>query len=69
VGLCLKSEVNIDLDFGKLYRILPDVKARATGYLRVIDESGDDYLYPAAYFRVMRLSATDAKKLLSRVEA
>jgi hypothetical protein len=69
VGLCLKSEVNIDVEFGKLCRILPDAKTRATGYLRVVDESGDDYLYPASYFRVIRLSAADANKLLSPVEA
>ena len=64
VGLCLKSRVNIDLDLGKLYQILPDSKARSTGYLRVIDESGEDYLYPASYFRAMRLPATIARKLL-----
>ena len=64
VGLCLKSDVNIDLDLGKLYRILPDTKARATGYLRVIDESGEDYLYPAAYFRTIRLPAAVAKKIV-----
>jgi hypothetical protein len=69
MGLCLKSDVNIDLDFGKFYRILPGAKARATGHLRVFDESGEDYLYPASYFRVMRLPAADAKKLVSRVEA
>jgi hypothetical protein len=56
IGLCLKNKGNIDLDFGKLYRILPDRQSRSLGYLRVIDESGEDYLYPASYFRVMRFS-------------
>jgi hypothetical protein len=64
VGLCLRSKVNIDLDPGKLYRILPDKKAKSNGYLRVIDESGDDYLYPASYFRTLRLPASVARKLV-----
>src|SRR5271166_3775456 len=64
VGLCLKSRANIDLDLGKLYRILPDRKSRSLGYLRVIDESGEDYLYPASYFRVVRLPAKIAKKIV-----
>ena len=38
------------LELHKLYRILPDQQAAAGGDLRVIDESGEDYLYPAEYF-------------------
>ena len=34
----------------KVYRILPDRTASRDGYLRVVDESGEDYLYPAEYF-------------------
>lgn len=34
----------------KLYRALPDAQAQARGMLRVIDESGEDYLYPAELF-------------------
>jgi hypothetical protein len=41
-----------DLDLGKTYRVLPDESAAGEGYLRVIDESGEDYLYPAEYFEV-----------------
>ena len=66
VGLFLKSGVNLDLDLGKLYRLLPDKKSRSLGYLRVIDESGEDYLYPASYFRVIRLPTKVAKKILHR---
>src|SRR4051794_38229780 len=64
VGLCLKSKVNIDLDPGKLYRVLPDKKSRSIGYIRVIDDSGDGYLYPASYFRIIRLPTKIAKKLV-----
>ena len=34
----------------KIYQVLPDADAAQHSYLRVIDESGEDYLYPAVYF-------------------
>jgi len=34
----------------KLYQVLPDADAKAHGQMRVVDESGEDYLYPASYF-------------------
>ncbi|MDB5390613.1 MAG: hypothetical protein JWM11_6259 [Planctomycetaceae bacterium] len=64
VGLCLESNVNVDLDPGRLYQLLPDRKAKLAGYVRVVDESGESYLYPASYFRALRLSSSIAKKLL-----
>jgi hypothetical protein len=38
------------LEVGKLYRLVPDAEAAAHGYLRVIDESGEDYGYAASRF-------------------
>jgi hypothetical protein len=43
------------LELHKVYRLVPDPQAEADGDLRVIDESGEDYLYPADYFVVMAL--------------
>jgi hypothetical protein len=43
---------------------LPDKKASAEGYLRVIDESGEDYLYPVDYFAIVRVPAAAAKALV-----
>ncbi len=63
VALCLKNEGCGDLELRKLYPILSDRKASAEGYIRVIDESGDDYLYPANFFAVVRLPAAVAKSL------
>jgi len=34
----------------KIYRRLPDAAARGHGLMRVIDESGEDYLYPQTFF-------------------
>ena len=39
-----------DLKVGTLYQVLPDASAARSDYLRIIDETGEDYLYPAAYF-------------------
>jgi hypothetical protein len=38
------------LELNKIYRALPDADAEQDGDLRVIDESGEDYLYPAEWF-------------------
>jgi hypothetical protein len=38
------------LERRKLYALLPDLEAETRGLLRVIDESGEDYLYPAGMF-------------------
>ncbi len=43
------------LELRKLYRVLPDDDAALDGDLRVIDESGEDYLYPARYFVVIKV--------------
>jgi len=43
------------LERWKLYRALPDREADAHGLLRVVDESGEDYLYPKWYFRPIEL--------------
>lgn len=37
----------------KIYRVLPDVEATEEGDLRIIDESEEDYLYPAEWFILM----------------
>lgn len=44
------------LEVRKLYPVLPDEKAAARNYIRVIDETGEDYLYPAKYFLPVELS-------------
>jgi hypothetical protein len=48
--LCIENRGAEDLDVRKVYRVLPDRAASGTGYVRVIDESGEDYLYPASFF-------------------
>jgi hypothetical protein len=49
-AVCVASEGYDDLEVWKVYRVLPDAKAAGVGCVRVIDESGEDYLYPADRF-------------------
>ena len=62
--LCIRSEGSDDLEPRKVYRVLPDRAAARDGYVRVIDESGEDYLYPAKYFVPVRLPVGIAREAL-----
>lgn len=55
--LCVRNEGCEDLELRKLYPQLTDAKAAASGYVRVIDESGEDYLYPARLFVAVELTS------------
>lgn len=48
-AVCL-TDSEPDLQMGKVYRVLPDAAAAQDGYVRVIDDSGEDYLYPREHF-------------------
>ena len=65
--LCIENRDCKDLEKRKLYQILPDVEASKEGYLRVIDESGEDYLYPQSYFILLQLprEAQEALQIIS----
>ncbi len=63
-AICLNNEeYPASLELHKVYRVLPDKEAERDGDLRVIDESGEDYLYPAEYFVLVELSAKRARAL------
>ena len=49
-AICVANQGYDDLEVWKVYKVLPDAKAAAVGCVRVIDESGEDYLYPADRF-------------------
>lgn len=55
-AVCINnSEYPASLELHKIYRILPDEDAAKDEDVRIIDESGEDYLYPAEWFIVMDL--------------
>ena len=45
----------VSLELHKIYRALPDGDALAAGDLRIVDESGEDYLFPAIAFVAIKL--------------
>lgn len=50
-GVCVSNRGNpAALEVRKIYRLLVDASAEARGLVRVIDESGEDYLYPMRFF-------------------
>jgi len=55
--VCVKNEGYVDLEPRRVYRVRPDKIARTEGLLRIIDDSGDDYLYPAEFFAPVHLPA------------
>ncbi len=66
--LCVKNDgYPASLEVRKVYRALPDLAASAKGFVRVIDESGEDYLYPAGNFVAVDLpkAAVDALRAAS----
>lgn len=58
-ALCVEAGEyeNVDLVPRKVYEVCPDHAAERLGQIRVIDESGEDYLFPAEYFRLLTLPA------------
>ncbi|MGH7454626.1 MAG: hypothetical protein ACRENG_24945 [bacterium] len=49
--ICISNSDYVDdLKVKTVYQVLPDKSAARSNYLRVIDETGEDYLYPEAYF-------------------
>jgi hypothetical protein len=64
-AICVNnSEYPASLELHKVYRVLPDEDAGQEGDLRVVDESGEDYLYPADYFMLLELPREVQRVLL-----
>ena len=56
-ALCVENKDCDDLEKRKIYVVVPDDDAGKEGYFRVVDDSGEDYLYPASYFILVELPA------------
>ena len=48
--VCVNPDGNDDLQSRRIYQVLPDDSAARSAFMRVIDDSGEDYLYPASCF-------------------
>ena len=62
-AVCLHADGADDLVERKVYPVVRDEAAEAKGFLRVIDESGEDYLYPLGLFAFVDVPEEAAKEL------
>ena len=62
-ALCVRKGPDDDLETRKVYPVLP-AQPNEAGLLRVVDESGEDYLYPADFFVVLELPQAAEQALL-----
>ena len=64
-AVCVNNtEYPASLELHKIYRVIPDEDAAGEGDMRVIDESGEDYLYPAEWFVLVELPEAVEQSLL-----
>ncbi len=65
--VCIDNEENeASLERWKIYEALPDEEAEGHDEIRVIDEEGEDYLYPAACFSPVYVDPSVAKMFITR---
>jgi len=64
-AVCIRNKgYEASLEVGKLYRVIPDRKAASHGYIRIVDESGEDYGYAADRFFAIEVPKPLEKALL-----
>ena len=64
-AVCIKNTgYPASLELHKIYRVIADDDAAEDGDIRVVDESGEDYLYPSAWFVEVKLPQTVQKSLM-----
>jgi hypothetical protein len=64
--VCVKNEgYAASLEKRKLYLVLRDAAAEKRGLLRIVDESGEDYVYPKVFFRPIALPHSVKKAVLA----
>ncbi len=65
-AICLDNKgYEASLEIGKLYQVIPDEEAARHGYIRLKDESGEDYAFTATRFHLLQLPLPVEKILLS----
>ncbi|MGA7683690.1 MAG: hypothetical protein WCA58_01645 [Terriglobales bacterium] len=63
--ICVRNESHpASLELRKLYELIPDPKASKLHLVRIIDESGEDYLYPEEYFVAVKLPQSVGRAIL-----
>lgn len=63
--ICVRNNDHAaSLELRKLYELIPDSKASKLGLVRIVDESGEDYLYPQDYFVAVKLPQSVGRAVL-----
>ncbi len=68
-AVCVENDGAEDLQLRKVYRVLPDDVGSQHSMIRVIDDSGEDYLYPGEFFLPLPLSESAEARLEALVAA
>ncbi len=63
--ICLRTDGAEDLEVRKLYEVIDDAASEQRGHLRVVDESGEDYLYPEEFFAAVDVPEETERALAS----
>lgn len=63
LAICVRNEGAEDLELRKVYEFIPDSSAAKSDYVRVVDESGEDYLYPSEYFLPIEVTSSKSFSL------
>ena len=67
-AVCVRNDgYEVSLERRKIYQVLPDAEAAKHRQVRVIDESGDDYLYPQNFFAPIELPQPIRRAVLAAV--
>ena len=69
-ALCVdNTDYEVSLIPGKVYRIIPDAKAARDDFIRIVDESGEDYLYYKSHFVFVEFPPAITKRILAMESA
>jgi hypothetical protein len=67
-AVCIRNKgYEASLELRKIYLMLPDAEAAKHDQVRVVDESGEDYLYPESYFAEIELPQPLRRALIASV--
>ena len=68
IAICVdNSDYEMSLQRRKVYPVLPDADAEKYDYVRVIDETGEDYLFPASRFVLLTVPRRIEEAVLAEV--
>ena len=62
--ICLRNDGADDLELRRLYEVVPDAASEQRAHLRVLDESGEDYVYPQEFFAAVEVSEETERALV-----